>query len=157
MYNIDFKKIIVWLLPTFLRKPKQIAWLIALLNGVKWLYSNFIDWKSKQEFNLQINGQVVYLEKLLKAEYLTTTEHIRITDGNRVSRAFIFPKLDDKPIWLGTQIIYTKEFYSEEYVSFYVDVPAGLFNELTEDELRKMYALVDKYKVAGRIFKIRRV
>ena len=70
---------------------------------------------------------------------------------------FFYPKLDNNVIWLGTQYIYLKEHYIQEYVDFYVDVPASLYDILDVDDKNQLYAYVDKYKIAGRKFGIRRI
>ena len=56
--KIDFKRLVQLLLPTFLRKPQQTAFLNATIAPLETLYSETM-------YKMQHNGQVIYLEKVL--------------------------------------------------------------------------------------------
>ncbi|MDO4224796.1 MAG: hypothetical protein Q4C75_02770 [Bergeyella zoohelcum] len=158
-FNIDINRLVELLTPTFLRKEKHLAWLRALHFPLNELVYIFNQNRKDNLYNLAHNGQVCYLRKVLNDEFDRTERRIKIEDGNRYQRQYIYTDGEQKPYFLaishkpnaGGKIMYLHDDanYSDTGVDFIVLVPQNLtYNEY------KMKALLDFYKLASKRYKI---
>jgi hypothetical protein len=159
-YNWDITKLITWLLPSLLRKPKQVAWLRALLWPVNQLHGQFVEFIDYKRYELDFTGQVISLERLLNDKYDNTLRRIFINGFPR-PRRFVFRDGNnlinyDKPyIYRDGSTVPNREGFflfagtGSLNVSFIINIP----NALTVNEL-ELRALVDKYKLAGKYYTI---
>lgn len=53
IYIIDYNKLIVWLLPTFLRRDKTFAWLQVLVAPIEGLYRDFLKYRKRVNYKLR--------------------------------------------------------------------------------------------------------
>lgn len=67
MFDIDFKRLMALLLPTFLRKPILFGLLRAAAYPLENVYGRFDTARSEHLFRLTHNGQVCYLRACLNA------------------------------------------------------------------------------------------
>lgn len=148
-FKIDYDRLIVMLLPTFLRRERMTAWLRSLLTPVSSLYNNWFGFRSRNIYQLAHNGQVVYLRAALNDSFDPVERRIQIIDGNRFKRKFIYTNPEQKPRFLGTMYLNRSLDFADTGVDFIVAVPAGLvFNPID------MTALVNFYKIASKRYKI---
>ena len=107
---------------------------------------------------MQHNGQVMYLEKVLNEKYKVAgynpnlhriTRKIIIVDAYYAKRNYLYQNYEQKPIYLGTTFIHTKNEYSAEYFDFIIQIPAAII--VNENELKSIMAY---YKLAGKKYKI---
>lgn len=149
--TVNFRKLSIWLLPTFLRRSKQIAWLNALISPVIDLYENIL-------YKMQHNGQVMYLEKVLNEKYKVagynpnlhrSTRKIIIVDAYYAKRNYLYQDYEQKPIYLGSKFIHQNTEYTAEYFDFIIQIPATII--VNENELKSIMAY---YKLAGKKYKI---
>ncbi|MBL0144943.1 MAG: hypothetical protein IPP48_03455 [Chitinophagaceae bacterium] len=157
-YNIDFSKLTRWLLPSFVRKPKMMYWMLALATPVIVLYGDFKRYRKTKQYQLLITPQVCYLEKMLNDTFDFTLRRIRIVDAIWYPATNIFTISESKPVAVYTSgegaplIIYTDGEAGLFQDDFIVEVPAALvFDE------NQMKANINIYKLAGTKYKIQTV
>ncbi len=159
IYNVNFKRLCINLLPTFLRQPVLYGLLHAgacVLNDTT--YSSFIAARKEHNYKLHHNGQVCYLRAVLndafgggvyiydverKGEWLyAITENgtgILLTAGENGNTAEVE----------GGQkvpIVYNEVLLNAPENSFIVSVPFNIY----QTRLPVVAALVDKYKLMSK-------
>ena len=147
--TLSIDKLVVLLLPTFLRKPKLVAWLRALATPLHKLLYDFQQARTADLYNLAHNSQVCYLRKALNDEFDSEQRRIRIEDGKQKQRLYIYPRSANKPLYLGRVFLYQRGDYIDGGVDFIVVLP----KDLTYDKY-KLEALVNFYKLAGKRWQI---
>ena len=65
MLQIDWTKWVNYMLPGPLRKTRMFAWLYVLIFPVRLLYSDLLFFKQKVDFDIEVTGQVVILQRAL--------------------------------------------------------------------------------------------
>ena len=87
--NVDFRKLLMILLPISLRVS---GWIKTILNGVATQFnivqSSFENVMSLINYDLRITPQVCYIEKVLN-DYFQTTPRIEIIDGSIFCQCFL--------------------------------------------------------------------
>lgn len=149
MYNLNIDKLLVLLTPTFLRKPKLVAWLRTLATPLHKLLYDFQLSSQADLYKLSHNSQVCYLRKALNDEFDDEQRRIRIEDGKQKQRLYIYPRSANKPLYLGKVFLYQRGDYIDGGVDFIVVLP----KDLTYDKY-KLEALVNFYKLAGKRWQI---
>ena len=149
MYNLNIDKLLVLLTPTFLRKPKLVAWLRTLATPLHKLLYEFHRARQDNLYNLAHNSQVCYLRKALNDKFDDEQRRIRIEDGKQKQRLYIYPRSANKPLYLGKIFLYQRGDYIDGGVDFIVVLP----KDLTYDKY-KLEALVNFYKLAGKRWQI---
>ena len=150
MYNLNIDKLLVLLTPTFLRKPKVVAWLRALAIPLHKLLYDFQQARESDLYNLAHNSQVCYLRKALNDEFDSLLRRIHIEDGKQNARLYIYPRSSNKPLYLGKVYLYQRGSYIDGGVDFVVVLPQDL-----EYDRYKLEALVNFYKLAGKRWNVR--
>ena len=149
MYNLNIDKLLILLTPTFLRKPKLVAWLRMLATPLLKVLYEFQRARQADLYNLAHNSQVCYLRKALNDEFDDKQRRIRIEDGKQKQRLYIYPRSANKPLYLGKLFLYQRGDYIDGGVDFIVVLP----KDLTYDKY-KLEALVNFYKLAGKRWQI---
>lgn len=148
-YNLDINKLTILLTPTFLRKERFLAWLRVLHFPLIEIVDKFNFNRNENLYNLAHNGQVCYLRGVLNDRFDPIQRRIKIADGNRYQRQYIYTRGEQKPKYLGKIYLYDRADYGDTGVDFIVLIPRGLiYNEY------EMKALVDFYKLASKRYKI---
>ena len=150
MYNFNIDKLLVLLTPTFLRKPKMVAWLRALAIPLNKLLYQFQQARESDLYNLAHNSQVCYLRKSLNDEFDKVKREINIEDGKQNARLYTYPRSANKPLYLGKVYLYQRGSYIDGGVDFVVVLQRDL-----EYDFYKLEALVNFYKLAGKRWTIR--
>ena len=145
MYNFNIDKLLVLLTPTFLRKRKLVAWLRTLAMPLNKLLDAFKVHRERDLYNLTHNSQVCYLRKALNDEFDPQLRRIKIEDGTRNIRRYIYQRNVNRPLYLGRMFLYLRGNYIDGGVDFVVVLPQGL-----EYDRYKLEALVNFYKLAGK-------
>lgn len=148
-FNIDISKLTELLTPTFLRRPKMLAWLRALHRPLEQVVDAFNTNRNANLYNLAHNGQVCYLRAALNDRFDVSHRRIKIADGNRYKRQYIYTDGEQKPKFLGTMFLHDDADYSDTGVDFIVLIPSGLSYNNYE-----MLAVIDFYRLAGKRYKI---
>lgn len=155
-FSINFSRLVVLLLPIDLRKIKTIKYLQALVEPIRYLYQQFLDFRLSMIYENQINGQVINLERVLNDTFDPIERRIYITDGDYFEPPVFYEEWKNKPVIFYAEgdsrnPIYYSVDNADNVVSvnFYVHVPNAVFTEKT-----RIRALVNKYKAFGRLFEI---
>ena len=150
-YKISFDKLVVQLLPTFLRKPRMIAFISLFSTELTKLHNNWLIKKTQDETWLNHNSQVCFLRKILNDEFDDLERRIKITDGQLYERKYIYTLGEKKPKYLGKLFIRQTADYADTGIDFFVVVP----NDINiEQNKYKLEALINRYKLASKRYKI---
>lgn len=155
VYDIDFAKLVRWLLPRKIRNSRLIEWLYALTGPVVYLYQDFLRFRKQKLYELMITPQVCYLEALLNDRYDFTARGIYIVDAIEYPPLYLALDSELDPVYLATDAEADPVYLPTDGESgsltddFIIMVPASVvFNE------QEMRSLVNVYKLAGMKFKI---
>ncbi|WP_396177426.1 hypothetical protein [Flavobacterium sp.] len=152
-YSVDWNRLVLLLLPTFLRKPKTVAFLQALVAPISQLHYQWTLLRFDHYYKLYHNGQVCKLRKLLNDELDPALRRIYITDGNSFPRKYIYTRAENKPVFIGTMFIYQNDEYTNTGADFTVFVPA----EIVNTKIHELRALIEFYKLASKRYKIQAI
>lgn len=164
MWSIDFAYHLWSLVPTFLRKPKRMAWLAVMMSQLKVLHDEFIAFRTVANREAKYNGQVMVLERMLNLNYYdediwasppdpTAGGHIWIEHTlSNIDMQFIWDEEENQPTFFIYDEVESNPdqvylYDEEEYfnvIAFKVWVPVALAFEEAE-----MRARIDKYIIAG--------
>lgn len=155
-YKINFDKLIIQLLPTFLRKPRMITFLSLFSSELTNLHNVWLLKKTQDETWLNYNSQVYKLRKILNDEFDDLERRIKITDGQLYERQYIHTLIEytlskKEPIKLGTIYIRQASDYADTGIDFFVIVPTDINNEQNK---YKLEAFINRYKLASKRYKI---
>lgn len=156
IYALDIVYVLYMFFAIKLRKAVLIYFTEALLAPVKSLHNDFLEIRSENNFWLQKTGQIIYMEKMLTDVF---GYEITISDGVLIESDYWnhFPNSDFISGHIGSSASYVSHINDVTAVDFYVNVPAILYDSLTQMDMDKMAAMVHKYKFIDKNFKIRRV
>ncbi len=152
-YSINFDKLVLLLLTTFLRKSKLVAFATVLVTPIKEMYQEFREQQKKDWYRLNHNGQVFSLRKVLNDHFDNELRRIEIMDADEYERLYIYTPVENHPLYLNgeggeTKYIYTSAEYENEF-DFVVVVPLELaYNTY------KMRGLIDRYKLITKKYTI---
>jgi len=156
IFDIDLKKIVKWLTPYFLWRPKQVAWLTVLVFPLTWLFKQFIAYRLDKLKEATTNSQVIRLTRALRDRYLNENINI-IHFSDTMSQAFVYLQLEgsfDEFDFTGAEghlpsdYDYVQTEYNDQY-DFVVRIPAVI--AVQADAVK---AFVNKYKLASKRFKV---
>jgi hypothetical protein len=149
---VDFKKLYRLALPTFLRKPLILAFVLPIYKCLNGIYIVFKKYVSAKTYDLEVTPQVWSLEKMLNDRFCNGKHHINITEAEPKPVPFFYrvPDSKDEHFFDTTAQIHFFEIASIGYDdTFIVNVPSEY--EPHEDEIK---ALLNKYKLVSKTFKI---
>lgn len=150
-YKINFNKLVVQLMPTFLRQPRMIAFISLFSAELTKLHNAWLIKKSADETWLQHNSQVCKLRKILNDEFDDIERRIKITDGQFYDRQYVYTLGEKKPKYLGKIFIRQNTDYADTGIDFFVVVPVEIN---IEQNKYKLEAWVNRYRLASKCYKI---
>lgn len=163
-YSVDFYRLVLQLLPTFLRQPLIFGLLRAAVIGLLAVYKAFIAHRNGNIYRLTHNGQVCYLRAVLNDAYksrygrfdILTIERngdwlYAITEtGTQIRLASSENQLNDAGKYVDDNakvpVLANELMLNAEQNNFIVSVPADLY----QTSLADIAALVDKYKLISK-------
>jgi hypothetical protein len=155
IFSIDFSKVILWLLPHFLRRPRLFSYLSALSQPVCKLYDEFHLFRDDNLYRLSHTGQVFSLENVLNDKFDAAERRIYITDGTTRRRTYLFTRIEVQPEYIGKINLHNRGDYADTGVDFIVWIPLSVY--VSNEDTSEAKALVNFYKLAGKRYKIYRV
>lgn len=166
IYTVDYKRLVLLLLPTFLRKTRIFTLCSLLASGIKSLHYQFESNRVKNINRLQYNGQVCYLQKLLNDELDNKERRITITDNPRAGEwLFIYDQAGMNQTLIHTlpgerarevPILWNETTIDQDAVSFTVNVPANTGIDIRKDsDLKKLQKLLNEYKLISQKYEIK--
>ncbi len=148
-YNIYIDKLVLLMLPTFLRKKRLAYFIRILIFPIKEIYRRFQDKQKNDWYRLNHNSQVFSLRKVLNDYFDNELRRIQIIDCEKKDRLYIYTSFENRPLYIGKKYIYTRGEHSG-IVDFIVVVPPNL-----EYDVYKMREIIDTYKLITKEYIIR--
>lgn len=159
LFKIDYKRLVLLLLPPCLRYPRIYALLLALTFGIEGLYRSFSRQREADLTRLRRNGQVCYLRALLNEELDPEQQRIRIGDASlpgewimayTESAAYQLlintePGTEGRPV----PVLYDEAAILENTSFFTVYVP---WNEDMDDMTNRLRSLMNGYKLLSKTY-----
>lgn len=142
MLNFDFEKLLKWVIPYDLLRPKFEAFLAGLLSHIRQIHQNLLLFFFNTEQKLRVSPQKRILQHELNLEFDAALMRIEILDAEIDSILWIFIESENNPVYLPT-------FISGAGYDFLVRVPVEL--EIKEAFIRNF---LDSYKLAGKRYQI---
>lgn len=149
-YKVDFDKLILLLLPTFLRKALLFGYLKALINPIASLHYR---WSKMREDNLKklsYNSQRCYLRGALNDYFDPVLRRIDFEDTLNLQPDYIYTQAENLDVYLGTMYLEQDFNYAGSTVDFLVNVPRDIFNA----KLNEIVATLNFYVLAGKQYQI---
>lgn len=149
-YKIEYNKLVLLALPTFLRKPIMAGYVQALIVPIANLYDKWRVFRDDNLYKVHHTGQVCYLRKVLNDKLDPSLRRIYIGDGQRYKRKYLYTTGENKPVFLKTMYLLEAADYADTGVDFIVWVPQSIL----DSSIYEIIALVDYYKLGGKKYKI---
>lgn len=153
MYNVDFKRLAIQLLPTFLRQQLIFGVLRAGLVSVEAVHCAFLDRRAGHIYRLTHNGQVCYLTAALNDHFDPSLRRFRLMTVERQGEWLYAVSENGENIPVATAeglegnenvpIVYDEIMLNAEQNTFVVYVPYDVF----QTRLDAVKTLVDQYKL----------
>lgn len=149
-YRVDFDKLILLLLPTFLRKPVLFGYVRALITPIASLHYKWSRMRDENLTKLSYNSQRCYLRKALNDKYDPELRRITIDGTLDTTQDYIYTPAENLDVYLGVMYLAQDFNYSNSIVDFLVNVPGQLLN----DKINEITATINFYKLAGKSYKL---
>jgi hypothetical protein len=149
-YKVDFDKLVLLLLPTFLRKPVLFGYVRALITPIASLHYKWSRMRDENLTKLSYNGQRCYLRKALNDKYDPELRRITIDGTLDINQDYIYTPAENLDVYLGIMYLAQDFNYSNSVVDFLVNVPGQLLN----DKINEITATINFYKLAGKSYKL---
>lgn len=172
MFTVDFEKIGVHLLPSFLRKPKMLAWFRILLRPMQIVNNSLQQYVEKKRKEIHWNGQSIVLERALNITFNPGVDYDDALSSGNMSgcilidnTSFLFKRIyryyQSEKQGDGGFTYYQSEgqgdkgffYFQSEQSSVYhfvIKIPSGLI--YNADEVSRF---VNNFKIAGKKFTIK--
>jgi hypothetical protein len=149
-YKVDYQKLALLALPTFLQKPILVGYLQALIGPIANMYDKWRWFRDDNLYRVSHTGQVCHLRKVLNDKLDPSLRRIYIGDGQRYKRKYLYTTGENKPVFLGTMYLREAGDYADTGVDFNVYVPQSII----ESSIYELKSLIDYYKLGGKKYKI---
>lgn len=160
--QIDYRKLVILLLPTFLRQPVLMAWLRAMAYPLQQLHDRHQAARTQRLYELRHTSQVCFIKDALNNEFGITdyANGFEIEDINAPGEwVWVYDenvdRFDDEQHMLfdDPTFIHDKSAILPPTSAFFVLVPQSItIDETNEARIR---SIVNKYRLASRTFEIK--
>ena len=121
VFEVDWDRLNLLLLPTFLRKPLLFAFLRAVTAPVWSIYKHFYKSRTETLFLLHYDTSKGNVERVLRIKF--EDNGIYIVNNNDVDNALYLDFYLDGYLSAQGYITETETAYLDEYLPFYLEVP----------------------------------
>lgn len=149
-YKVDWDRLLLLLLPTFLRKPVLFAYIKALVSPIASLHYSWERYREGNLKKLSYNGQRCYLRKALNDYCDPDLRRIFIGDTQGSEPDYLYTQEENLDVYLGTMYLETEFNYSTTTIDFLVNVP----QDVLDAKINEITALLEFYKLAGKSYQI---
>jgi hypothetical protein len=155
IFEINYKRLVLLLLPTFLRKETLVAFLHVETTPVVTLYNLFLTNRNNNLYRLRMNGQVCYLRRVLNDAFPEAGGAIRIEDGVTAGWWLYAwdkdydPYTNYLPITDEGTVFCDKATILEGVSGFTVVVPHAIYSVNNDAKLR---SLLNNYKLLSKSY-----
>ena len=164
IFNIDFDRLVIWNLATFLRRTVRVIWLRVITSPVLRTYNQLLDFRAQSLYKMAHNSQIVYLQKALNDKFDDTNRGIIIRnstilepvwhyDTQDQQPVYYYDIADDKPVYFRYQSDF-EQLGSDFYVIIPVSLKPATPPEVDAFELQ-VRLLVDYYKLYSKKYIIK--
>ncbi|MBQ6683170.1 MAG: hypothetical protein IJM74_03625 [Bacteroidales bacterium] len=159
--RIDYRKLVILLLPTFLRRPVLMAWLRAMVYPLQQLHDRHQAARTQRLYELHHTSQICFIKDALNNEF-------GITD---YATGFEIEDIDAPGNWIWVYDENVERFDDEQHMLF--DEPTWIHDtssilpptsaftvlvpkhiEIDETNDARIRSVVNKYRLASRTFEI---
>lgn len=156
-YKIKYNKLVLLLLPTFLRKPATVSYLVALTQPIDTLYYAWYQERSRNIYKIAHTGQVCSLRGSLNDLFDPELKRIWIGNGQLNETTYIFTQGEAIEVFTNIEAeaelplyIYTAAETADTGLDFIVYVPTAIVNA----QLYALRAHIEFYKAGGKRYAI---
>jgi hypothetical protein len=149
-YKVDFDKLILLLLPTFLRKPVLFGYLKVLISPIASLHYRWSRMRDENLKKLSYNCQRCYFRGALNDKFDPVLRRITFDDTLGLQQDYIYTQAENLEVYLGTMWLEQDFNYAGSTVDYLVMVPRDIMNA----KLNEIVALIEFYNLAGKQYQI---
>jgi hypothetical protein len=149
-YKVDFDKLTLLLLPTFLRKPVLFGYLKALISPIASLHYRWSKMRDENLKKLSYNCQRCYFRGALNDKFDPVLRRITFDDTLSLQQDYIYTQTENLDVYLGTMWLEQDFNYAGSTVDYLVMVPRDIMNA----KLNEIVALIEFYNLAGKQYQI---
>lgn len=157
-YKIDYNRLVVLLVPTFLRKPVFVSYLRALILPLDQIYYSWCNWREENIYKIEHTGQVCSLRGSLNDKFDSSFRRIHIGDGQQNPTTYIYTEAEAQDVFINTEpdskeatmFIYTEAETADTGLDFIVYVP----NQIMNSQIYALRAHIEFYKAGGKRYAI---
>ena len=157
IFNIDFRKLALLLTPIFWRFTRFVEFIYTFIEPIVLLHKDFLIFRDKEIYKVVHNGQVITLEKVMNDAFDPEQRRIFISEEAIFDPLYIYTTAENKPLFLGTEFLYSAPTNNAINTDFIINFPIGLKPNnpiaLLNFENR-IKALTNYYKLASKRYKI---
>ena len=99
IFNIDFDRLVIWNLATFLRRTVRVIWLRVITSPLLRTYNQLLDFRTQSLYKMAHNSQIVYLQKVLNDKFDNTNRGIKVRNSGILEPVWHFDTQDQKPVY----------------------------------------------------------
>lgn len=151
LYDIDYKKLALLLLPVRLRRPRLAAFIYVMVSQVQHAARLFRSFRASTDYRLAHNGQICHLRAVLNDKYDPLQRRILIEDISSMPESLLHMRSTGlfliAPARPGALTLGRRGFGGFSSYDFIVVLPSALRGQADETQLR---AVVDTYRLAGK-------
>ena len=139
--------------PIFWRVTKFVDFIYIFIEPVVVLHNDFLIFRNKEIYKVVHNGQVITLEKVLNDAFDPQQRQIFISEEMIFDPLYIYTKAENKPVFLGSEYIYTTQKSNAISTDFIINFPVNLKpnNSLALLNFEnRIKALTNYYKLASK-------
>ncbi len=156
MFNIDFKKLALWLIPVWLRKSNLLLLVMVVTWPLRQVYNSFLLFTEAKLYRLRHNGQVCFLEAVLNDAFDGASRRIYISDFDGKQRIYFWPEAERRDVNFGiTQYFWAETDYADSGMDFTIHLPVDVVT--TTAQMAYLKSLVNEYKLAGKNYNTVRI
>jgi len=158
MFNIDFSKLIGWLLPPLLRQTIYTAWMNVLCAPMVVLYETFMTQRTADLYQVNHDSRVFSIQGVLNDKFDNVSRRIIVTDGFNLDGLYVYLRTELAPLNLYTRgedhpvYVYNRSDYTDTGADFIVWAPTVI--TLSAAQLIQMTGWVNLFKLASKRFVI---
>ncbi|MBS1641536.1 MAG: hypothetical protein JSR11_03575 [Bacteroidetes bacterium] len=128
VYNINWPKLIRWMLPIDWRKPKIYTLLKSMVAPLMVTYSDFLAYKKKVDAELKITTQLCRLRGALNDKVDKDLRRITITRGTGGNVLHVYTEAENRPQYLP-------KYLGIGGVNYIINVPVLLYTKEADIKL----------------------
>jgi len=171
LFNIDFKRLALLLLPVALRKPNIYALVKVCFSPLVTLFDVFTRNRNTNRYRLNVTPQICHLRRMLNDFFDPELRGVVISDGDATNWLMLHPSVlfslegGKQPIWVGFGEVQADRIIITDGVKlaprqgnvgysgldFYVLLPSRV---RPSADLNRVSSLVNTYKLASKRYAI---